>query len=647
MKHLLFFLICYICIASVFTFAQESKLILTDVTSATVFSDRAMVTREGATRVQAGNYQFVLSNLPSELLDESVRVSGKGTAAVKILDVKVETEFTAEIQEKAIKQYQKTLDSLQQIDQLHSDNIVILESQKEFVESLKVESARDINKSMTISKPTAKDWQGVLGFLKQNLESLYADLRAEKLQRNALALEMKAIKRKIDRTTSQGDRSFKRIIVTAMVQQSGVVKLESSYLVNDASWYPVYDARVSPDSKELEFTYYGLVRQSTGEDWNDIKLTLSTAQPIDAQSLPELMPLYLDRELSPARLYRSRPAKKSLSSSVQYEYRADPGGAGRKGSVSGRIFDRDSGEALPGVNVVLDNTIMGASTDADGSFQIKGVPAGRYQLNVSFIGYQGFYTEVVVKKKKNLYMNLWMEEAAVEGENVIIVASRPLVQEKDVTYSLAGVQEQMFSSIFELPTANTIPSDDETHKVTIAIESLDVKFEYMAVPKLVEKIFVRGIIVNQTDYPFLPGEVNTFIGNEFVSKSALHNVVVNDTFELALGIDEGIKVERKLINRVSGEKGFLSGRKKVTYEFEIIVTNTKSSSEVIDLVDQLPISQNEKVKIELIEPDKKEVMIDNQNRLTWKLRLKAGELKKLKLMYRIESPAYSQITGLE
>jgi len=646
MKRLIFFSMFYACLASSLS-AQKSLSIETAVTSATVFSDRAQVTREGSTRVNAGNYRFELSNLPSDLLDESVRVSGKGTAAVKILDVKVETEFTTEIQEKAMKQYRQRLDSLQQLDQLHSDNIVILESQKKFVESIKVESAREINKGMIISKPAVNDWQGLLGFLKENMEGVYADLREEKLRRKTLALQMKALKKKMERSRSEGDRSYKRILVTAMVEQAGIVKLQSSYLVNDASWYPVYDARVSTINKDLELTYYGLIRQSTGEDWKDIQLTLSTAEPIEVQTLPELSPLYLDSDMSSAQRTPKRQFRGVSSSSVQYEYRADRNSTGKIGSISGRIFDKSSGDGLPGVNIRLENTILGAATGGDGYFIIRNVPAGRYLLGVSFIGYRGFSTEVLVKKKKNLYINSWMEEASVEGDEVMVVGSKFLRQEQNFTYSLAGVQEQLFSSVFELKSKNTIPSDDETHKVTIAIEPMDVAFEYMAVPRLVEKTFVKGIVVNKTDYPFLPGEVNTFIENEYVSKSVLHNVVVNDTFELALGVDDGIKVERKLINRISGEKGFLSGKEKVTYEFEIKVNNTKGTSEVLDLVDQLPLSQNKNVKVDLLEPDEKDVHIDNQNRITWKLKLQPGEVKKLMLKYRIEFPEHSRITGLE
>lgn len=138
-----------------------------------------------------------------------------------------------------------------------------------------------------------------------------------------------------------------------------------------------------------------------------------------------------------------------------------------------------------------------------------------------------------------------------------------------------------------------------------------------------------------------------FCENEFVNESQIHPIVPNDTFELFLGIDESIKVERKMVNKYTESKGFLGGKKKVTYEFEIVVTNTKQSRETIDVIDQFPISQNEKIKIELIEPDEKEVKIDNQNKIRWRLRLKPGEAKKLNLAYKIEFPSDMQVPGLD
>ncbi len=65
------------------------------------------------------------------------------------------------------------------------------------------------------------------------------------------------------------------------------------------------------------------------------------------------------------------------------------------------------------------------------------------------------------------------------------------------------------------------------------------------------------------------------------------------------------------------------------------------------MVDQLPMSRNEKVKIELLSPDKKDIRIDKQNRIKWSLALKPGVTIKLPLKYQIEFPADAEVRGLE
>ena len=61
-----------------------------------------------------------------------------------------------------------------------------------------------------------------------------------------------------------------------------------SYLVNNVSWSPKYNIRAFPTEKIMTVAYYGLINQTTGEDWTNVKLTLSTAEPFVGPSVPEL-----------------------------------------------------------------------------------------------------------------------------------------------------------------------------------------------------------------------------------------------------------------------------------------------------------------------------------------------------------------------
>jgi hypothetical protein len=120
--------------------AQKSTILVSKVVSATVFVNRATVTREAELDLTPGQHQLLFSGLTPTLADETVRVSGEGSAAVKILDVKVETEFTGDIQNREIRELQKKLEAIKLDDQKASDRKSVLESQKSFIESIRVES---------------------------------------------------------------------------------------------------------------------------------------------------------------------------------------------------------------------------------------------------------------------------------------------------------------------------------------------------------------------------------------------------------------------------------------------------------------------------------------------------------------------------
>jgi outer membrane receptor protein involved in Fe transport len=105
------------------------------------------------------------------------------------------------------------------------------------------------------------------------------------------------------------------------------------------------------------------------------------------------------------------------------------------GKIIGQVVDRESGEALPGVNVIVSGTEMGAATDIDGNYVILNVPPGTYTLEASYIGYATMRVENLrVNIDQTTRQNFRIVPEVLAGEEVVIVAERPLVQ-KDLTAS--------------------------------------------------------------------------------------------------------------------------------------------------------------------------------------------------------------------
>ena len=204
---------------------------------------------------------------------------------------------------------------------------------------------------------------------------------------------------------------------------------------------------------------------------------------------------------------------------------------------------------------------------------------------------------------------------------------------------------------FDVAGRETIPSDNSPHKITVAIKEFargDVAYHYRATPLLLKKAFLFGELTNSADYPLLPGAMNLFVDASFVGRGILPGAVSGEKFTLSLGVDEGIRVERKrLTKEVDADKRF-SGRTKIEYAFELKVENYKSFAVDMRVYDRVPTCDNKDVSIEVgrIKPD----IFDKEREdgvLEWRIRAASGATEKITFEYSVRHPNSLDIGGLE
>lgn len=125
--------------------------------------------------------------------------------------------------------------------------------------------------------------------------------------------------------------------------------------------------------------------------------------------------------------------------------------AGTTGKISGVVVDQNTGEPLPGVNVVVEGTTMGAATDADGRYNIINVRPGTYTVVASIIGYQTTEIEnLTVTADLTTTADFQLSEQVLEGEVITIRAERPLVQRDQTSTVRVTTSEE----IENLPVRN-------------------------------------------------------------------------------------------------------------------------------------------------------------------------------------------------
>jgi uncharacterized protein (TIGR02231 family) len=264
------------------------------LTAATVYTDRAVVTRTAALELAAtGVTEVTFEKLPAALLDQSLQVSGRGAAQVTILDVTARAAYVDFTPNERVKAIEDELRALAKQKRVLDDRGNLLALQDKSLSRLETAATTPPVKDGA-PRLSIEESAKLLAFLEESRAKFTTERESLDTQLEDLAAKIDAAQRKLNEFRGAGGRSFKTVTVRLDAATTGALDLTLSYAVPGASWTPSYDARVNSNEKTVALAYSGLVRQNTGEDWKDVALTLSTARPSLGGAAPALSPWTLD-----------------------------------------------------------------------------------------------------------------------------------------------------------------------------------------------------------------------------------------------------------------------------------------------------------------------------------------------------------------
>ncbi len=267
--------------------------------SATVYPDRAVVTRLASVDIAAGTSEITFADLPAALLDESVQVSAKGGTAASLLDIATRTVFVTAEPDARVKTLDDQLLALRRDERALNDQHTLLETQRTLVANIeKVSTSPNPAPSGSTppARPSLEDYEKLLAFSAAQRARLDAAAQKLDLERTALAEKIAAAEARLNdlRGNHPGRRATKVVTVRLAASAAGKLDVSLGYALPGASWAPAYDARLRSEKRQVQLDAFGLVRNSTGEDWSGIALTLSTARPGLGGAAPEIAPWYVD-----------------------------------------------------------------------------------------------------------------------------------------------------------------------------------------------------------------------------------------------------------------------------------------------------------------------------------------------------------------
>ncbi|RJR15133.1 MAG: mucoidy inhibitor MuiA family protein [Nitrospiraceae bacterium] len=210
------------------------------------------------------------------------------------------------------------------------------------------------------------------------------------------------------------------------------------------------------------------------------------------------------------------------------------------------------------------------------------------------------------------------------------------------------VSREATSVTFALPGRIDVMSDNKPYKSAVSSKTIKTDIIYRTVPRLSQNAFLSAVPENPFDYPLSAGPMSVFLDGRFISSSAISATVLpGATFQVSLGIDEDLKVEWRNTKKFTESAGMFSKNTVMLFEYETILTNSKNRGVSIEVRDALPVSRNEKIKVDVRAPAGGEASVTDEGIILWDLNMGSSEKKKLKTEFRVEFPKELRVQGLE
>jgi uncharacterized protein (TIGR02231 family) len=262
-------------------------------------------------------------------------------------------------------------------------------------------------------------------------------------------------------------------------------------------------------------------------------------------------------------------------------------------------------------------------------------------MNPRFID---FVTYAVVNAAPTTLSNVSMNMAQVQFFNGTAAEQKTETFQWDsnpFNYEV-NISETDINVEFEIDARQTIPTDGKEHICALQNYNVPATFKYHAVPKLDPAAFLLAKVTDYGKYNLLAGPANIFYSDMFVGQTNLNPAASGDTLLISLGRDERIVIKRNKLQDKSSKK-ILSDTQKDTYVYETIIRNNKTTAIEIEILDQVPISKQKTIEVEIEEKGNAEYN-EEYGKLLWNLKIKPNETAKIKLGYSVEYPKGKQVT---
>ena len=265
--------------------AQEKK-ISSETKHITVFSQGAQLTSEAAVQLTAGSTDLVIGGLSPEIDPASIQVTGEGD--FMILGVSFRTNYLENATESAkVKDLRSRIDALSAKIEDENTAIDVLNEKASFLKA-------NYNVAEGKTTLTTDQMKAFLDLFSANMDAVKQSILKKTRVIKDYQKEKESLEAQLNESEAKSKLPSGEIVVTASAVKDVNARLNLSYVVPNAGWYPSYDIRVNDIGSPASIIYKANVWQNSGIDWNDVKISLSSSSPMTSGSLQNLSPWYIN-----------------------------------------------------------------------------------------------------------------------------------------------------------------------------------------------------------------------------------------------------------------------------------------------------------------------------------------------------------------
>ena len=609
---------------STFVFSQKEVTATAELKKVTVFFTGAQIQHEDKLALNPGKQEIIFQKLTDFIDPNTVQV--KATGDLTILSVRTKKNYEdLKISNEEMKNLNAKRKALAVKDLALRDEYTILELDKNLL--MRNRDLKGNEQGLKIV-----ELKEAYTFMHTKLTEITSRLSAIRTELEDLQKKMNQLEQEIISQRSKPVINYSEIVVEVDVEKTTNATFIFNYISPRATWKPYYDMRSDGIGKPVRLEAKANVSQTTGIEWKNVELVLSTNDPYQNAQEPTLNPWYIS--------YNNYPQQRQTTS------RSIPAVDFSGEKLRGEVIDASTGEPMPFAKVAFyGKPNISTVTNFEGKFEIT-VPKGESYLNASFVGYTEKYLQItspylkffLVPNGLDLSLLKVTEESSGESyqwDNQPLMGGQYAYDEQSVTVEEEIIEFSDGVSLYSNKNQNTrnnqrerseykkdeyaktvstvvqkkdmrveyaiaskmsIPTDGMDHRVSISSYDLTASYEYHVIPKLDPSVYLAAQVSGWEKLNLMSGESNIYFDGTFMGKSYLDVNSTKDTLSFSFGKDNKISVDRTRIKEKSKTKT-IGSRQKFEVTWELKIKNNGGANIPFVIKDQFPISNDEDIKV--------------------------------------------------